>query len=85
MNQTLNNRINRCLENIQEIRRYIDINNELPTQYSNNNDTRRLGNLLHSYITSYKKQKYTIYNNPDCRDSFENLFQEYPKQFGICE
>ena len=69
------------LNNIKEVKKYIDENNQKPSPTSKNNDIKRLGRWLSTQNNNYKNDIYNMIINLSIKKYWEDFIKEYKQYF----
>ena len=69
-------------EYLQKVKEFIIKNNKSPNPAAKNTEENKMGQWLHQQKQKYKKQKYTVWKDPECRALWEDFindprFKEY--------
>ena len=69
-------------EYLQKVKEFIIKNNKSPSAAAKNTEENKMGQWLHQQKQKYKKQKYTVWKDPECRALWEDFindprFKEY--------
>jgi predicted nucleic acid-binding protein len=70
------------LNNLEEVKKYINLNNKRPSQHDKNEQLKKLGNWISEQQQNYKKQS-RIMSNEEIRKEWENFIndEKYKKYF----
>jgi hypothetical protein len=66
--------------NLNLVKNYVDENKMKPSEYSKNNEIKKLGSWLSNQNQNYKNNKY-IMKDKNIREIYENFLQDYEEYF----
>ena len=63
------------INTLNEIKVYIDENDKIPNSRDKDPRVKQLGSWFQSQLTNYNHKKYVVYNNPECKELFEDFLR----------
>ena len=73
-------RIERCKGKLEEVKKYVEKNNKMPSAYSKIEEVKKLGRFLSRQRQNYKQNKY-IMKNQEMREEFQDFMNKYSNYF----